>query len=197
MLSIRFSRKGKKKSPLYSLIVLEKTKDPWGDYIEKLGTFNPHTKAVELNADRINYWIGIGAQPTPTVHNLLVTQGIIKADKVRAGKSQPGKKRSAEIAGAKQAEEDAKAKAEADKLAASAPVEATAGKEEAANAPVVEEAPAEVAVEAAPEVVAEAPVEAPVEVVAEPVAEVAVETPVIEAPATEDAGLADNADKKE
>lgn len=137
MLSIRFSRKGKKKSPLYSVIVLERSKDPWGDYIEKLGTYNPSAKVAELNADRIKYWIGIGAQPTATVHNLLVTQGIIEADKVRAGKSQPGKKRQAEIAGAKKAEEDAKVKAEADKLAA----------EEAAKAPVVEEAPVEVVAE--------------------------------------------------
>jgi len=151
MLSIRFSRKGKKKSPLYSLIVLEKSKDPWGDYIEKLGVFNPHTKAVDLKADRINYWIGIGAQPTATVHNLLVSQGIIKADKVRAGKSQPGKKRSAEIAAGKKADEEAKAKIEADKLAA----------EEATKAPVVEEAPADVTAEAA----TEAPVEPEIPVV--------------------------------
>jgi len=155
MLSIRFSRKGKKKSPLYSLIVLEKSKDPWGDYIEKLGTFNPHTKVAELKADRINHWIGIGAQPTATVHNLLVAQGVIKADKVRAGKSQPGKKRSLEIAGAKKAEEEAKAKAEADKLAA----------EEAAKAPKVEEAPAEAVAEAPASV--EAPIEAAPEAVAE------------------------------
>jgi small subunit ribosomal protein S16 len=148
MLSIRFSRKGKKKSPLYSVIVLEKSKDPWGDYVEKLGTYNPRTKEAVLKADRINYWIGIGAQPTATVNNLLVAQGITKAEKVRAGKSQPGKKRSAEIAAAKKSEEDAKAKAEADKLAAE---EAKKAAEEAAKAPKVEEA--------APEAVAETPVE--------------------------------------
>lgn len=160
MLSIRFSRKGKKSSPLYSLIVVEKSKDPWGDYIEKLGTFNPHTKAVDFNADRIKHWLSIGAQATPTVHNLLVSQGIIKADKIRAGKSQPGKKRAAEFAGAKQAEIDAKTKAEADKLAA----------EEAAKAPIAEETPVEVVAEAP---VIETPVEeAPVEEVAVPVEEV-------------------------
>lgn len=170
MLSIRFSRKGKKKAPLYSLIVLEKTKDPWGDYIEKLGTFNPHTKAVELKADRIAYWIGIGAQPTPTVHNLLVAQGVIKADKVRAGKSQPGKKRSAEIAGAKKAEEDAKAKAEADKLAA----EEAAKAPKVEEAPVVEEIPAPEAVVETPAEIAEAPAEAEI------ASDAVVETPVEE-----------------
>jgi small subunit ribosomal protein S16 len=175
MLSIRFARHGKKKQPLYSLIVLEKTKDPWGDYTEKLGTYNPATKTADLNVKRINYWIGIGAQPSPTVHNLLVSQGIIKADKVRAGKSQPGKKRAAEIAGAKQAEVDVKAKAEADKLAA----------EEAAKAPVIEapvvaDSPAEVAPEPVAEptsVAADAPAveEIPVEPVAEVASEVSAE----------------------
>jgi len=176
MLSIRFSRKGKKKNPLYSLIVLEKSKDPWGDYIEKLGTFNPSTKAVDFKADRIQHWIGIGAQPTPTVHNLLIAQGIIKADKVRAGKSQPGKKRSLEIANAAKADEDAKAaviKAAEDAKAAAEAAKLAA--EEAAKAPVVEEAP----VEAAPEAVAETPVEAAsVEEIAAP--EVATEAPVEE-----------------
>ena len=148
MLSIRFARTGKKKAPLYSLIVVEKSKDPWGDYTEKLGTYNPHKKIADLKADRIQHWIGKGAQPTATVHNLLVTQGIIKEDKVRAGKSQPGKKRAAEIAAAKKAEEDAKqaeidakAKAEADKIAAEEAAKA------AAEAPVeevkAEETPAE------------------------------------------------------
>ena len=148
MLSIRFARTGKKKAPLYSLIVLEKSKDPWGDYTEKLGTYNPHKKIADLNVERIQYWIGIGAQPTATVHNLLVTQGIIKEDKVRAGKSQPGKKRAAEIAAAKKAEEDAKqaeidakAKAEADKIAAEEAAKA------AAEAPAAEEAPTEAAPE--------------------------------------------------
>jgi small subunit ribosomal protein S16 len=131
MLSLRLSRIGKKKQPIYSLIVVEKTKDPWGDYTEKVGTYNPHNKEIKLNLDRIKYWLSVGAQPTATAHNLLVSQNVITGEKVRAGKSQPGKKRLAEIASAKKAEEDAKAKAEADKLAA----------EEAAKAPV--EVPAE------------------------------------------------------
>lgn len=119
---------------MYSLIVVEKSKDLWGDYVEKLGTYNPHDKAANFNAERINYWLGIGAQPTPTVHNLLVSQGIVKAEKVRAGKSQPGKKRAAEIEAAKQAAVvEAKAKtvevpAEETPTAEAASVEAPAEK---------------------------------------------------------------------
>lgn len=172
MLSLKFARKGKKKYPVYSLIVLEKSKDPWGDYTEKLGTYNPHDKSVNFNAERINYWISKGAQPTETVHNLLVTQGIIKADKVVAGKTKPGKRKVAEAANAKKAEADAKAKAEAE---AKAKEEAEAKlAEETANAPVVEEAP-----------VVEAPIEAPTETVVEEVTTEVVPEVVVEDPKEE------------
>jgi len=102
------SRKGKKKFPLYSVIVTEKSRDPWGKYIEKLGIYNPHTKVSELKADRIIYWINKGAKPSNTVHNLLVTLGIIKAEKVIAGKSKMGKKRLLQEQERKKKEEEAK-----------------------------------------------------------------------------------------
>lgn len=107
MLSIRFVRKGKKKYPVYRIIVQNKVSNPQSNYLENVGTHNPHTKETTFNADRIQYWIGQGAQPTDTVHNLLVTNGVIKDDKVRASKSKPGKKKAAEIE-AKKAEDDAK-----------------------------------------------------------------------------------------
>ncbi len=131
MLSIRFSRKGKKKMPFYSIIVTDKTKDPWGDYVEKLGTYNPHTKEAVLNTEAITSWIGKGAQPTPSVHNLLVNKGVIKAEKVRAGKTKPGKKKTAQIAA------NAKVAAEAEALAvkeAEAKVKAVAEAEAAKKA---------------------------------------------------------------
>lgn len=86
MLKICLSRTGKTKQPTYRVIVLEKTKDPWGDYLELLGTYNPRTKpsTIQLKADRIQYWISKGAQPSPTVHNLLVDQKIIDKPKVVA-----------------------------------------------------------------------------------------------------------------
>lgn len=168
MLSIRLSRKGKKGAPLYSLIVLEKSKDPWGDYVEKLGTYNPRSKEAVLNQEAILSWIAKGAQPTATVHNLLVNHGVIKADKVRAGKTKPGKKKSAAIEAGVKAAADAEAKAakeaEDKKAAEEAAVKAKADEE----AKAAEEA-------AAPEAVVEAPAEPVATAVAEP------------APATEDA----------
>ena len=157
MLTIRFSRKGKKKAPLYSIIVVEKAKDPWGDYTDKLGTYNPQTKAVVLDAEKAKDWIAKGAQPSETVHNLFVTQGIIKAEKVRASKSKPGKKKRLQIESdkkAKDAEEASKAKAEieakatAEKEAEEAKVAAEAPKVE--ETPVVEEKPVEEVKEEAP-----------------------------------------------
>lgn len=87
MLAIRFARVGKTKQPTFRLTVTEKSRDTFGRQLEILGWYNPRSKAVQLDAERIRYWISKGAQPSPTVHNLLVDQNLIKADKVRASKS--------------------------------------------------------------------------------------------------------------
>lgn len=86
MLSIRLSRVGKKKQPVYRLIVLDSRKDPWGDFIENLGTYNPrrNPSEINLNADRIKYWISVGAQPSTTVHNFLIDEKIIEGKKIKA-----------------------------------------------------------------------------------------------------------------
>lgn len=80
---IRLSRVGKTKQPTYRLIVSEKSKDTKGKYLENLGTYNPRTNppAVKLEAERIKYWMGKGAQPSDTVHNLLVDQKIVTTPK--------------------------------------------------------------------------------------------------------------------
>lgn len=84
MLRIKLSRVGKKKQPIYRIRVIERQRDPWGKFIENVGTYNPRSepKALELNEERIKHWISVGAQPTDTVHNLLVGAGII-SDKKR------------------------------------------------------------------------------------------------------------------
>ncbi len=84
MLTIRFSRIGKKKKPFYRLIISEKTKDTWGTYLEQLGHYDPQTKVATLKADRITYWISVGAQTSNSVNNLLVKEGVIKGDKEKS-----------------------------------------------------------------------------------------------------------------
>lgn len=84
MLSIRLSRIGKKKEPSYRLLVTEKTRDPWGKHLELLGTHDPIAKKTDLNVDRIKYWMSKGAQPSATVHNLLVKMKVLEGETVKA-----------------------------------------------------------------------------------------------------------------
>ena len=120
MVKIIFSRVGRKNQPLYRVVVMDKQKDPWGDALEILGNYNPHTKELNIKTDRVTHWIEQGAQPSATVHNLLIEQGIIKDKKVRV--STVSKKRQAKLdektkeKAAKEAEaaEAAKAAAEAE-----------------------------------------------------------------------------------
>ena len=73
MLAISLMRIGAKGKPFYRLVVKEKRSKRDGKYIENLGTYNPmvNPAAVELNHDRIQYWIGVGAKPTETVASLI------------------------------------------------------------------------------------------------------------------------------
>ena len=84
MLKIRFQRFGRKHEPAFRLVVTESTRGPKsGNFIEILGNHNPSQKdRTQLNAERINYWISKGAQVSPTVHNLLISKGVIEGKKV-------------------------------------------------------------------------------------------------------------------
>ena len=80
---LRLQRIGKSKSPSYRLIVSDKHKDTQAGYLELLGTYNPvaKPKVVKFNAERIKYWISVGAQASNTVHNLLLNEGIVSGKK--------------------------------------------------------------------------------------------------------------------
>ncbi len=90
MLVIRLTRVGKKNQPAYRVILAEKTSPVRGKFIEILGSYSPRLKQKALQADRIKYWLSKGAQASATVHNLLVSEKIIEAKKVKAW--QPKKK---------------------------------------------------------------------------------------------------------
>jgi len=76
MLAIRLMRTGAKKSPSYRVVVKEKLSKRDGDYVENVGFYNPTREPAEiqLKMDRVNYWIGRGAQPTDTVRQLIRRQ---------------------------------------------------------------------------------------------------------------------------
>jgi small subunit ribosomal protein S16 len=83
MVVIRLSRVGKKSHPTFRIIASDKQKDTVGSYLELLGSYDPHATptGIELKADRIKYWLSVGAQPSDTVHNLLVEKGVIEGAK--------------------------------------------------------------------------------------------------------------------
>lgn len=93
MLAIRLAPRGKKHHITYRLVVSEKTKDMFGDYLEDLGNYDPHPKESTMNfkKERIQYWLSKGAQASPTVHNLLVEAKVIDDKKLRVWKAKAKK----------------------------------------------------------------------------------------------------------
>ena len=71
MVKIRLTRVGRRKIPIYRVVVMDSKKARDGEYIEKLGQYDPRKKIIELDRDRIEYWISKGAQPTNTVAKLI------------------------------------------------------------------------------------------------------------------------------
>jgi small subunit ribosomal protein S16 len=75
MVTIRLSRAGAKKRPFYHLVVTDSRNRRDGRYIERLGFFNPVGKEQEENVridlERVDYWLGQGAQPSDRVSSLL------------------------------------------------------------------------------------------------------------------------------
>jgi small subunit ribosomal protein S16 len=83
MLKIRLQRTGRINSPSYRVIVTEHTNGPkTGNFVEIVGTYDPKSKARKLDGERIKYWISVGAQPSATIHNMLISEGITKGKKI-------------------------------------------------------------------------------------------------------------------
>jgi len=162
MVKIRLARGGAKKKPFYSIVATDSRKRRDSGYIERIGYFNPVARGQEvrlqLEEDRLAYWISQGAQISDRV------QQLAKEYKDPSIREKYLAAKTAKKAAAEKAKLDAEAKAKTE-------LEAVAKAEAAEEAPA-EEAPAE-----------EAPAEeAPVEAVAE---EAPAEAPVEETPAEE------------
>ena len=70
---IRLTRKGAKKSPFYRVVVADSEAPRDGRFIEVVGTYDPRTDPAEikLKQERLDYWLGQGAQPSDTVRSLI------------------------------------------------------------------------------------------------------------------------------
>src|SRR5262245_61643169 len=117
MLAISLMRMGAKKRPFYRVVVKEKRSKRDGAYLENLGTYDPlaDTADAPLNHERIQDWIGVGAQPTETVASLIKANPVMtEEERATAMQARAEKKAAAE------AERLAAKKAEQERLAAEA-----------------------------------------------------------------------------
>ena len=187
-MKIRLARGGSKKRPFYRIVAADSRMPRDGRFIEKLGTYNPllpkdSEDRVKMDMDRIQHWLGHGAQPTDRIARMLEAAGVLpKTERNNPKKAELGTKAKERL----EAKEAKSEEAPAEEAATEAPAE------EAAT-----EAPAEEAATEAP--AAEAAAEAPAEEAATeaPAEEAAAEAPAEEAPAEEAEAEEDAGDSKE
>ena len=185
MLTIRLARSGAKKRPFYHISVADSRMPRDGRFVERIGYFNPIASGqevrLEIDLERVDYWIGQGAQPSDRVLNLLKQNKETpeQTEKRLAAKEQKRQKKLAKKLAEKEPVVEEAAAAE------EAPAEEAAAEEAPAEEAPAEEAPAEEA--AAEEAPAEeaAAEEAPAE-----------EAPAEEAPA-EEAEATEGSEEKE
>ncbi|MDW4497296.1 30S ribosomal protein S16 [Sulfitobacter sp. D35] len=125
-MKIRLARGGSKKRPHYAIVAADSRMPRDGRFIEKLGTYNPllpkdSEDRVKIDIERVQHWIGQGAQPTDRVARMLEAAGLReKSERDNPKKGAPGKKAQerAEAKAAKAAEAEAPADAPAEDAAA-------------------------------------------------------------------------------
>ncbi|MDZ4675821.1 MAG: 30S ribosomal protein S16 [Gemmatimonadota bacterium] len=79
---IRLRRVGRKKLPIYRIVVAEKTAPRDGSFIEIIGTYSPKAEAaqqVQLDAAKAVEWLGRGATPSETVESIFRKAGVSRA----------------------------------------------------------------------------------------------------------------------
>ncbi len=160
-LTIRLSRGGAKKRPYYRIVVADSRRARDGRFIERVGSYNPmlakdSPERVKFDADRIKYWLGVGAKPSDRVAKFLAAVDMAEAPVIheqtkkhlpkakaqeRMAEAEEKKRAAAEAAAAAEAPTEAEAAEEA--AAEEAPAEDAAAEEAPAQEAAAEEAPAE------------------------------------------------------
>lgn len=95
MVKIRLRRIGAKKKPFYRVVVADSRTARNGRFIESIGTYDPNTDppAIKLDNERVEYWLGNGAQPSDTARGLLKSAGFLggptpKAERPKKSKAE-------------------------------------------------------------------------------------------------------------
>lgn len=139
---IRLARGGSKGAPFHKIVVADQRSPRDGRFIERVGSYNPllpqdHAERVVVKAERIKYWLGVGAQPTERVSILLAKAGLMETPTFNARPTKSAPKAKAQERAKEKAAAAESAKAAAAEAAAPAPAEEAPVQVEAA-----EEAPA-------------------------------------------------------
>ena len=96
-MKIRLARGGSKKRPFYSIVATDSRMPRDGRFLEKLGIYNPllakdSEDRIKMNVERIQYWLGQGAQPTDRIARMLEAAGARpKTDRNNPNAAKPGK----------------------------------------------------------------------------------------------------------
>ena len=96
MVKMRLVRMGDKKSPVYRIVVVDARKAATGEYIEKIGFYDPKSEPVTLTVDveKAKEWLAKGVQPTETVRSYLIKVGAMEQPaKLSAPKTNNKKKK--------------------------------------------------------------------------------------------------------
>ena len=78
MLKLRLKKIGRKRQPSYRIIIITNTSRRDGKAIDEVGYYNPITKEISFNSEKIIEWLKNGVQPTDTVKRLLQKAKILK-----------------------------------------------------------------------------------------------------------------------
>ena len=159
MLTIRLARAGAKKRPFFHITVADSRKPRDGRFVERVGYFNPISSGkevrLEINQERIDYWLSQGAQVSDRVLTLIKEKSETPEEKAKREQTKEkrrlrkvAKRVAAKPAEEPVAEETPAEETPAEEPVAEEPVEAAA-EETPAEEPVAEETPAEEPVEAA------------------------------------------------
>jgi small subunit ribosomal protein S16 len=89
MLTIRFSRVGRKNRAQFRVVLQQHTAAPTGGHVAVLGSYDPHSKIAVLKADKIKEWISKGAQVSNSAYNLFIKEGVIEGKKRQVKMEKP------------------------------------------------------------------------------------------------------------
>lgn len=97
MLVIRLARTGRKKSASYRVVAAEKSRAATGKFVEVLGHYNPHSKELALDKERLGTRVSQGAQPSNTVLRLMVREGMELPKWAKLAQKQRAPKKEVEV----------------------------------------------------------------------------------------------------